>query len=92
MTVVDNQAAIGRSLHEAGCVGSLGWHADLAGAQVAGALDLLLRDTTGRTRLSERGRALVDGRGAERVVAALRSAETTESGMTDGYGGGADRN
>ncbi len=71
VTLVDNQAGIACCLAEAGCAVNLGWHADLDEQDLADRLELLLRDASARVAMSARGRALVDGRGAERVAAVL---------------------
>lgn len=44
-------------------------------AQLAAVVDDLLRDRGRRTKMAEAGRRLVDGRGAERVVSAIETAE-----------------
>lgn len=52
---------------------SLGWHANLTEEQISDTLDGLLDDQSQRRAMSERGLKLVDGRGAERVVAFLQN-------------------
>ena len=68
IVIADNQAEIAELLHERGVAHRIGWHADVTGEQVAAALRPLVADTALRSRLGGRGRELVDGRGAERVV------------------------
>jgi UDP-2,4-diacetamido-2,4,6-trideoxy-beta-L-altropyranose hydrolase len=64
----DNQQAVAESLHQAGTLESLGAHDMLAGRDIAAALKCLLRSQRIRRSMAEHGRALVDGRGASRVV------------------------
>jgi UDP-2,4-diacetamido-2,4,6-trideoxy-beta-L-altropyranose hydrolase len=52
---------------------SLGWHANLSEERISDALNSLLGDQRRRLAMSERGRKLVDGRGAARVVTFLRN-------------------
>ena len=52
---------------------SLGWHANLSPEQIGDALHGLIDNQERRLAMSERGRKLVDGRGAERVVAFLQN-------------------
>ncbi len=52
---------------------SLGWHAKLSEERISDALNSLLGDRERRLAMSERGRNLVDGRGAERVVTFLQN-------------------
>ena len=52
---------------------SLGWHANLSEEQVSDALLRLLNDYERRCAMSERGRKLVDGQGAARVVKFLQT-------------------
>jgi UDP-2,4-diacetamido-2,4,6-trideoxy-beta-L-altropyranose hydrolase len=68
-----DQRSIARGLAERGIAVSLGEHANLSTASISDALDRLLADRELRVAMSERGRALIDGRGGERVVQALRN-------------------
>jgi UDP-2,4-diacetamido-2,4,6-trideoxy-beta-L-altropyranose hydrolase len=69
--LAENQRPIASGLAEAGIVEDLGWHGELAVDQLAGRIDALRRDAPRRRAMSERGRALVDGHGAVRVVREL---------------------
>jgi len=51
---------------------SLGWHANLSSHQIDSALRNLIKAEDQRRKMSERGRRLVDGQGAERVVASMQ--------------------
>ena len=53
-----------------------GWHADVTTAAVAAATTNLLRSVEVRSKMSARGRALVDGNGVARVVEALRAKDS----------------
>jgi UDP-2,4-diacetamido-2,4,6-trideoxy-beta-L-altropyranose hydrolase len=68
-----DQQEIARGLAENEVAVSLGWHANLSEEQISEALLRLMSDPGRRRAMSERGRKLVDGRGAERVVAFLQN-------------------
>lgn len=71
MSVADNQREIASGLEEAGLAKNLGWWESVTPSTIATAIGALLDDAGVRREMSRRGRALVDGRGAERIVAAL---------------------
>jgi UDP-2,4-diacetamido-2,4,6-trideoxy-beta-L-altropyranose hydrolase len=68
-----DQQGIARGLAENGIAVSLGWHANLSEERIGEALSSLLVDREGRREMSERGRELVDGQGAARVVRFLKN-------------------
>jgi UDP-2,4-diacetamido-2,4,6-trideoxy-beta-L-altropyranose hydrolase len=68
-----DQQAIARGLAENEVAVSLGWHANLSQEGISEALLSLLSDPGRRCSMSERGLSLIDGRGAERVVAFLQN-------------------
>ena len=68
-----DQQAIAKGAAECEIAISLGWHANLSEAQISAALNQLLADREKRLAMSERGRKLVDGEGAARVVKFLQS-------------------
>ncbi len=72
LIIADNQAVSTQRLQETGAVFSLGRATDCSPDLMADALAGLMTDAHRRRGLSERGRALVDGCGAERVVMAVR--------------------
>jgi UDP-2,4-diacetamido-2,4,6-trideoxy-beta-L-altropyranose hydrolase len=72
MVLADNQAASAQRLHEVGVVFSVGRAAECSADVLANALDNLINDAARRRTQSECGRLLVDGRGADRVTAAIR--------------------
>ena len=78
LAVADNQEGIAAALAAAGVAVHLGGHAalgsDAGASRAAERIALVLDDVTLRQRLAERGRSLVDGHGAERVVEHLTSA------------------
>ncbi|HEX3049196.1 MAG TPA: GNAT family N-acetyltransferase, partial [Aggregatilineaceae bacterium] len=75
IVLAENQEPIARDLSERGAVINLGWQHDLSDEQIGAALRDLIEDEARRKRMSETGRALVDGRGAERVIWAMEAAE-----------------
>lgn len=68
-----DQRGIAKGLAEHGIAVSLGWHANLSEERIADALVSLLHDHRRRSAMRERGRTLVDGRGAARVVKFLQN-------------------
>lgn len=67
----DNQTAVARELHRRGCAIHLGGARDLTAEQIARQLQALLGSEESRSEISRRCRALVDGEGALRVIAAM---------------------
>lgn len=68
-----NQQGIAAALAERGGAVSLGWHANLSPSQISETIEQLAEDRARRTVMSEIGRKLVDGKGAERVVKVLQN-------------------
>lgn len=73
IAIADNQRPGAHALGRDGVIVDLGWHADVSRAAIADAVAALAEDPGWRAELSRRGRGLVDGRGAERVLAAMRA-------------------
>jgi UDP-2,4-diacetamido-2,4,6-trideoxy-beta-L-altropyranose hydrolase len=71
IVLAENQRPAGRELGEHGVAVDAGWHADVTADRLAATIDALARDPARRTELSRRGRELIDGRGALRVLAAM---------------------
>jgi UDP-2,4-diacetamido-2,4,6-trideoxy-beta-L-altropyranose hydrolase len=71
VVVADNQAPGARALAEAGAVVNLGRHETLDAAAIGVAVAELADNPDRRQALSRRGRELVDGRGAARVLDAM---------------------
>jgi UDP-2,4-diacetamido-2,4,6-trideoxy-beta-L-altropyranose hydrolase len=69
--VADNQRPIGQELDRRGIAIHLGSSVDITAEKIADQLKMLLVSQSLRATMSERARNLVDGRGAERVVAAM---------------------
>jgi spore coat polysaccharide biosynthesis predicted glycosyltransferase SpsG len=59
-------------MHEAGAALHAGFGGDLEPARLSSALDSLAGDFELRKRMSARGREMVDGQGAHRVMALIR--------------------
>ncbi len=72
LVVADNQQGVADKLGEQGIMMKLGRASEVAKAAIVGQLRSLADSPIRRREMSERGRALVDGRGAERVIAALK--------------------
>jgi UDP-2,4-diacetamido-2,4,6-trideoxy-beta-L-altropyranose hydrolase len=71
VVLADNQRPAGRALADAGVAVQLGWHADATAGAIAAAVGGLAGDAERRAGLSRRGRALIDGQGARRVLDAM---------------------
>jgi len=69
--MAENQRGIAEQLDAFEVVQNLGWHADISVNRLAGAVDVLQHSDKRRSRMSERGRTLVDGQGAPRVAQVL---------------------
>jgi UDP-2,4-diacetamido-2,4,6-trideoxy-beta-L-altropyranose hydrolase len=67
-----DQRSIAQGLAAQEIAVNLGEHANLSTESISDVLDRLLTDLDRRRAMSERGRKLIDGRGAMRVVQALR--------------------
>jgi len=74
LVLADNQARIAASLAERGVVLSLGRAEDIGAGALERTIGEAVEDQQLRRTLARQARALVDGRGAERVVAALQEA------------------
>ena len=72
LILADNQAPGAERMHRAGAARSLGWARELSSAALAEAVRQLISAPDERARLARTAQALVDGRGAPRVVRALR--------------------
>jgi len=82
IVLADNQRAIARELDAAGVSVLLGEADAVSVDSIAQGLDALMHDVEMREAMSARGRALVDGNGARRVVEAIRASIGT-SGARD---------
>jgi UDP-2,4-diacetamido-2,4,6-trideoxy-beta-L-altropyranose hydrolase len=69
----DNQEAVARPLAEAGAAINLGrWQGRATADRLADAMAELLHDSARREAMAKAGRALIDGRGGERVVKVMQ--------------------
>jgi UDP-2,4-diacetamido-2,4,6-trideoxy-beta-L-altropyranose hydrolase len=71
ITLADNQKAIAAELDRQGVIINLGWHQDVTIEQISFALQELIGDRPKRETMSKKGRELVDGNGARRVVSEM---------------------
>jgi UDP-2,4-diacetamido-2,4,6-trideoxy-beta-L-altropyranose hydrolase len=69
--VAENQRRIAEELDGLEVIQNLGWHNEVSVGSLAASIAGLQSSPLRRLRMSERGRALIDGRGAERVAQAL---------------------
>lgn len=63
-----NQDGLAEGLEAAGATINLGFHQDLSEKRIAQSLEEILNDEDRRRSMSNRGRALIDGEGAQRVL------------------------
>ena len=77
----ENQQGIATGLDEAGVIRSAGWFDAISDDALAAAIETLRADPA-RAEMARRGRALVDGHGADRVVDAMRLVSAKRDGVT----------
>jgi len=78
VVLADNQKLIAEGLDRAGATVNLGRQADLSVEGLVCALQELIGSPVRRRRMAERGRSLIDGRGAYRVTELLLQPERDE--------------
>lgn len=71
LVLASNQQGIAEGLALYGLAVNMGWHASVGDSDLTNALRELMQDSARRRLMSQRGRRLVDGDGAARVVAIL---------------------
>ena len=69
--LADNQQAVAQGLDKAGAAVNLGWYHALSSRQIAEALRDIAISVDKRTEMIRLGRNLIDGRGIERILAAM---------------------
>lgn len=72
IVAADNQVALAARLHDEGVALNLGWAESVTVERLREEIERLSADHARRERMSAAGRALVDGRGVERVVRTMR--------------------
>ncbi len=80
--VADNQRAQIELMAEKGVVSFAGVHSDVTQACLVEAFNVFRQDTAARMRMARMGRTLVDGRGAVRLAAMIRSLLLTPRNAT----------
>jgi UDP-2,4-diacetamido-2,4,6-trideoxy-beta-L-altropyranose hydrolase len=71
VVLADNQRAVAARLEQAQISVNLGWHTEMTPSLILAKLAPLMNAPTVRAAMSARGQALIDGRGTERVIAAM---------------------
>ncbi|MDB9512764.1 UDP-2,4-diacetamido-2,4,6-trideoxy-beta-L-altropyranose hydrolase [Kamptonema animale CS-326] len=71
LILAENQKAIAPELDRQGVIINLSWHQDVTIEQIGLALQELIGDRPKRETMSKKGRELVDGNGARRVVSEM---------------------
>ena len=87
LITAENQRAVAAGLHERGAALSLGWWEEVREQEIAELLGMLMENDTKRTEMIQIGRQLVDGRGLERILAAMEETvcETSSNWRTSGW-------
>ena len=83
LVLADNQVQVAETAEKAGTAWSLGTGAEVSASDIGSRLKELLDTQKTRIGQSEKGRALVDGRGAERVTAFLCGPELRRTVLSD---------
>jgi UDP-2,4-diacetamido-2,4,6-trideoxy-beta-L-altropyranose hydrolase len=83
LVLAENQASVAAAADTMGIAWSMGKGTEVISSAIAGKLVELLNFKEQRMSQSEKGRKLVDGRGAERVVAFLSDLELRRTVQTD---------
>ncbi len=73
LVLAQHQKSLAAGLEREGVAIDLGWHHETTTAEIGRALDALGESQERRVEMSEKGRALVDGRGGQRVLIILES-------------------
>lgn len=71
MVSAENQRSNAQNLEELGVACNLGWHASLTPTKIADTISSIMNAAEQRKKMSQSGKRLVDGMGAERVSLAL---------------------
>lgn len=79
VSLAPNQRPIAAGLAQLGIVEDLGPEERVVATDVSRALSAIMADPGRRAQMAAQGRSLVDGRGAERVVAAIAAEATTRA-------------
>ena len=80
LVLAENQAAVAAGIDSFGAAQSLGRAENHSPETIADALRQLLGDRVRRERMARRGKVMVDGRGSERVLAAMAERENFLAG------------
>ena len=68
ITLADNQRSVAEGLEEAGAALNLGWYKQISQPEIRKALEKLAAGAKERAEMASRGRALVDGKGTNRLL------------------------
>jgi UDP-2,4-diacetamido-2,4,6-trideoxy-beta-L-altropyranose hydrolase len=71
IVLADNQAGLVRKMHRAGAAINLGWHRRVTAGQIGRNVCRLIDDIALRRKMSHKGRAMIDGKGTERILKIL---------------------
>ncbi len=75
LIIADNQIEVAEAMHREELSVNLGWYSECDYRKLAEQTAQLIVDLDRRQRMSERGRQLVDGKGARRVVNSMRACD-----------------
>ena len=71
LVLAENQRGVAEGLGTLGIALNLGWYAEISELELAQTLEMLIANPAYRKAMSEKGRQLVDGAGANSVVSAM---------------------
>jgi UDP-2,4-diacetamido-2,4,6-trideoxy-beta-L-altropyranose hydrolase len=77
-THAENQSGVAEAIDEFGAARALGFPQNVSREQLAAAVSSLMHDRIARQRMIEKGRALVDGKGVERVLRVMLDGASEE--------------
>ena len=84
LVIADNQAPAAAAWERAGTAVNLGWHEDVTGREIQDALRRMLDSPQLRQTMAAKARALVDGRGAARVIQAMKVLQPATASAMEG--------
>lgn len=81
MTLADNQKDIAEELGKEGVVVNLGWHENVAEKDIKEAIEHLLKEPEKRKSMCSKGKEMVDGNGARRIVYEIERVRKTKGNL-----------
>jgi spore coat polysaccharide biosynthesis predicted glycosyltransferase SpsG len=79
VVLAENQRGIADGLNEAGTAINLGWHESVNESDIQARVEALLTDDQRRLQMARKAQKLVDGQGARRVLAEIKSKRASDT-------------